>query len=98
MFKVDKFNLIFAIFLILIFFQPTFVLALEILPTPLQQIKKGVSFQDVRCKAGLELIYKATDGSPACVSILTKDKLVYRGWALNDGLGSKFAIGGIRSD
>lgn len=68
----------------------------EVLGTPLQQIKKGISPQDVKCKDGLELIFKATDGSPACVTIFTKDRLEQRGWAEPDGFGGKFAIGGTR--
>ena len=62
--------------------------------TPLHQIKKGISPERVYCRADLELVFKATDGSPACVTIFTKDKLVQRGWAANEGFGGKFAIGG----
>jgi len=69
----------------------------DILGTPLQQIKRGISPQDIKCKDGLELIFKALDGSPACVTIFTKDKLVNRGWATEEGFGGKFAVGGVRT-
>ena len=67
----------------------------EMIGKPLHQIKMGISPQHVQCKADLELVFKSTDGSPACVSIFTKDKLVQRGWATNEGFGGKFAIGGL---
>ena len=91
-----KATLAFVLSLALLISSIDHVFAEEILGTPLQQIKKGISPQDVKCKSGLELIFKATDGSPACVSIFTKDKLVSRGWADADGFGGKFAIGGVR--
>lgn len=87
-----------AIFLALFTSSFSYSFAEQILPTPLHQIKKGTSPQDVHCKADLELVFKSTDGSPACVKIFTKDKLVQRGWATNDGFGGKFAIGGVRHD
>ena len=33
------------------------------------------------CKEGLELIFKTTDGSPACVKPITAEILIQRGWA-----------------
>lgn len=48
---------------------------------PLKQISSGVSASDVVCKEGLELIIKASTGSPACVSLSTSLALVERGWA-----------------
>lgn len=90
-------TLAFALSLTLLISSLDYAFAEEVLGTPLQQIKKGISPQDVKCKSGLELIFKATDGSPACVTIFTKDKLVNRGWAETDGFGGKFAIGGVRT-
>ena len=90
-------TLAFALSLTMLISSIDHAFAEEVLGTPLQQIKKGISPQDVKCKSGLELIFKATDGSPACVSIFTKDKLVSRGWADADGFGGKFAIGGVRT-
>ncbi len=48
---------------------------------PLKQMHSGVSAKDVLCKEGLELIFKASDGSAACVTPSTVSKLVERGWA-----------------
>ena len=89
-------TLIFALSLALLISSLDYAFAEEVLGTPLQQIKKGISPHDVKCKDGLELIFKATDGLPACVTIFTKDRLVHIGWAENEGFGSKFAIGGVR--
>jgi hypothetical protein len=48
---------------------------------PLKQMHSGVSAKDVVCKEGLELIFKASDGSAACVMPSTVSKLIERGWA-----------------
>ena len=65
-----------------------------LISSPVKQIKLGISPSDVKCKAGLELVFKATDASPACVSIFTKDILVLRGWAASEGFGAKVGEGG----
>ncbi|KRT61332.1 MAG: hypothetical protein XU09_C0006G0255 [Thaumarchaeota archaeon CSP1-1] len=51
----------------------------SILP-PLKQVKLGV---EISCKPELILITKY-DGSPACVKPETREKLIERGWALED--------------
>ncbi len=48
---------------------------------PLKQMQSGVSAESVVCKDGLELIFKASDGSAACVMPSSVSKLVERGWA-----------------
>jgi hypothetical protein len=48
--------------------------------SPLQQVKSGVAPKDVQCKAGLTLIFKAEDGSPACVNPTVATILAQRGW------------------
>ena len=53
----------------------------EFVPPPQQQLKNGFLPQQVICKEGLELIFKSTDGSPACVKPTTAEKLIERGWA-----------------
>lgn len=54
---------------------------------PLKQIQSGVPVDEIQCKENLILLQKY-DGSPACVTESTKEKLVERGWAnimvLND--------------
>ena len=48
---------------------------------PLKQMQSGVSAESVVCKEGLELIFKASDGSAACVMPSSVSKLIERGWA-----------------
>ncbi|MDE1728581.1 MAG: hypothetical protein KGH81_05310 [Thaumarchaeota archaeon] len=53
-------------------------------PSPLEQIKHGVAIKDIDCFQGisnLELIFKAEDGSPACVTSNTANILIEHGWA-----------------
>ena len=47
---------------------------------PKKQVDKGRLAEHVRCNEGLELIFKSTDGSPACVTVETAIKLDDRGW------------------
>ena len=48
---------------------------------PLQQVESGIPASDIQCKQDLELIFKAENGSPACVKPDTAQKLIERGWA-----------------
>lgn len=48
---------------------------------PLKQIASGTLPENVTCTEGLQLIFKSTDGSPACVKPKTAEKLIERGWA-----------------
>ena len=48
---------------------------------PLKQMQSGMSAESVVCKDGLELIFKASDGSAACVLPSSVSKLIERGWA-----------------
>jgi hypothetical protein len=52
-----------------------------ILKSPKVQIKNGVEPQNILCKEDLELIFKSTDNSPACVKPESIPKLIERGWA-----------------
>jgi len=49
--------------------------------TPKQQVDFGFLPQEIKCKEGLNLIFKSTDGSPACVKPESIQKLIERGWA-----------------
>lgn len=51
--------------------------------SPLKQIKYGIDPWNVKCNEGLVLLQKY-DGSPACVTEQTKQKLIERGWAENN--------------
>ncbi|MBS3921684.1 MAG: hypothetical protein KGZ37_00875 [Nitrosarchaeum sp.] len=45
-----------------------------------KQIINGISSNDVICRDGLELIFKSSNGSPACVKPNSKIKLIEYGW------------------
>lgn len=49
--------------------------------SPLEQTKNGIDSRDVICKENMQLVFKNTDNSPACVKQATVDKLIERGWA-----------------
>ncbi|MFQ5781866.1 MAG: hypothetical protein ACE5GR_02275 [Nitrosopumilus sp.] len=49
--------------------------------SPKAQMKHGIDSADVQCRQGLELVMKNSDGSAACVSSGSVDKLIQRGWA-----------------
>ncbi|MDH2908301.1 MAG: hypothetical protein PXX83_09440 [Candidatus Nitrosotalea sp.] len=49
--------------------------------SPLQQFRSGVATNDVKCREGLMLIAKTSDGYPACVKSDTSKILIARGWA-----------------
>lgn len=63
-------------------YTATFTLSKAGMMSPLQQFKSGTSAQQVQCKAGLELVIKAENNSPACVSHSSASALMDRGWAI----------------
>ena len=50
------------------------------LPSPLKQFKTGITWNNIKCVSGLELIIKIGNNSPACVRPQTSEKLMDRGW------------------
>ena len=48
--------------------------------SPLKQIVNGISPENVSCKEGMQLVFKNTYNSTACVKSTTIDKLIERGW------------------
>ena len=50
--------------------------------SPLKQFKSGTAAQQIVCNTGLELVIKAEDNSPACVSHSGASLLMERGWAI----------------
>ena len=48
---------------------------------PLDQLKSGVMVQDIQCIEGMQLVLKAEDNSPACVTPATAQELVKWGWS-----------------
>ena len=53
--------------------------------SPKKQMVMGVTVFDVVCREGLQLIFKLTNGYPACVKSSTAEKLIERGWARDGG-------------
>jgi len=51
--------------------------------SPRMQVKQGVVPSDVICNDGLELVFKNSDNSPACVKPQTAEKLIQRGWTIS---------------
>jgi len=49
--------------------------------SPIKQIANGIFPENVTCKEGMQLVFKNTYNSPACVKSTTVDKLIERGWA-----------------
>jgi hypothetical protein len=52
------------------------------LASPLQQFESGVGTFDVKCRQGFQLIMKAENNSPACVSQGMASKLIERNWGV----------------
>ncbi len=50
-------------------------------PSPRIQIFCDIEPETIRCNEGLQLIFKSSDNSPACVKEKTAEKLIQRGWA-----------------
>ena len=49
--------------------------------SPKSQSIEGVEAHDIICNESLELVYKSSDSSPACVKSTSVSKLIERGWA-----------------
>jgi len=47
---------------------------------PKKHLFFGISAEEISCKDGLDLIFKSTSGSPACVKPSSAQKLIERGW------------------
>ena len=57
--------------------------------SPLKQLQSGILRGDIQCKAGLELVFKSSDNSPACVMPKTAEKLIERYWVKTDNVSSE---------
>jgi hypothetical protein len=56
---------------------------------PLKQFRAGVTSEEIKCKEGLDLAIKLSNGSPACVKPHSRQKLLERGWAVNNQIISE---------
>ena len=63
-------------------YTSTFTLSQAGVMSPLKQFKSGINAQQVQCNTGLELVIKAENNSPACVSHSSASVLMDRGWAI----------------
>lgn len=52
----------------------------EHMAPPLKQMAMGVDAHDVKCNAGFKIIFKATNGMPACVKSSSVERLIEIGW------------------
>lgn len=52
-------------------------------PAPLKQISQGVDQSNVTCTEGKELVFKKSNGMPACVNPASIEKLIQRDWAIH---------------
>jgi len=57
--------------------------------SPLKQMAMGIDARDVKCKDGFEIVFKATNGMPACVKSSSVDRLVEIGWASSQDMMMK---------
>ena len=48
--------------------------------SPKFQMRQGITVNQIDCNEGLQLMFKASDGSPACVKESNMEKLIQRGW------------------
>jgi hypothetical protein len=49
----------------------------------------GVDAHDVKCNDGFEIIFKATNGMPACVKSSSVERLIEIGWATSQDMMMK---------
>ena len=59
----------------------TFLITQSSISSPYQQFRSGINSTDVKCNSDFDLVIKIADGSPACVTPQTAQKLIQRGWA-----------------
>ena len=60
--------------------QESFAEKSQLYFSPKKQLELGIAPENVVCNDGLELIFKSSDSSPACVKPATAEKLIQRGW------------------
>lgn len=49
---------------------------------PKKQLANGVKYNEILCDTDKSVIYKTSDGIPACVQTKHAEKFVYRGWGI----------------
>jgi len=61
--------------------QESFAEKSQLYFSPKKQLELGIAPENVVCNDGLQLIFKSSNNSPACVKPETAEKLIERGWA-----------------
>ncbi|MGI0041184.1 MAG: DUF7482 domain-containing protein, partial [Nitrosopumilaceae archaeon] len=61
----------------------------EHMASPLKQMAMGVDAHDVKCNAEFKIIFKATNGKPACVKSSSVERLIEIGWAASQDMMTK---------
>ena len=54
--------------------------------SPRVQMTSGISAQNVKCKEGLQLVFKTTNDMPACVKSSSVQRLIELGWAKSENM------------
>ena len=57
--------------------------------SPMKQMSMGTKSKDVKCNDGFEIIFKATNGMPACVKSSSVQRLMEIGWASSQDMMMK---------
>ena len=52
--------------------------------SPKKQLMSGVDMHEIQCREGYELILKSGELSPACCKSASVEKLIQRGWAVDE--------------
>jgi len=66
----------------------------ETISSPLKQFKSGIAAKDIRCKTDFQLVIKAENGSPSCVTPTHAVRLVTLGWAqIQENIGNFVTLG-----
>lgn len=58
----------------------------ERIASPLKQMAMGVDARDVKCNVEFKIIFKATNGMPACVKPSSVERLIEIGWAASQDM------------
>jgi len=65
--------------------------------SPLKQIKETLDFKQIKCKEGLQLIIKSSNGNPACVKKSSIEKLLSRKWGVLEPLPNVVKLDVVKS-
>lgn len=84
--------ILFAGIILILSFGVSIAYSESLILAPLQQLKNGLSSEQITCIDGLKLVLKKTNDNPACVKPKTLQKLVDRSWAQDQISSDKVGI------